>query len=312
MLGTGSQNCTCSCKENLTKILYSDVTPTLPRASLTEAPLWDHFKAEVPSSHLHHVIIPNCPFLRGKSSVAAGWWIPCLERKKSEKKIIPKGMTLFYWISSLFCCFGSSGLTVTGSNILNWSCFPVLWHQQISLAHADVLSRGWEENYWVRSALEAVLGKESAADSSPHCLRPHPFSFAHLSLLLLQGKPYLALQHFWNWERKSLSQIWSLENQIPALTRRILPSGEPILHLATSTSVPSAAGFISSFKIRACKEVSPAGSELEMCIFIWGDPTFSFTDCFFPVLQRGLQLFNYPSPSLDGCAQNCCGNRATV
>lgn len=44
---------------------------TLPEVSLTETPLWKHFKAEVPSSQLHHVIIHNCPLLRGKKSVAA-------------------------------------------------------------------------------------------------------------------------------------------------------------------------------------------------------------------------------------------------
>lgn len=151
MLGTGSKNCTCSCKGSRTKSLYSGITSTLSRTSLTEAPLRKHFKAEVPSSHLHHVIIPNCPFLCCCQVMNSLFG----ERKSS----IPKGMTSHYWIYSLFCYFGWWGFTVTCPKILNWSCFPVLWHQQILLAHADVLSQGCEEN-WVRSALELVLGKE--------------------------------------------------------------------------------------------------------------------------------------------------------
>lgn len=89
------------------------------------------------------------------------------------------------------------------------------------------------------------------SDSSPHCLRPHPFSFAHLSLLLSSGKrrpcpaAFLELR-----EEKFIVDVISRKSDT-VFDKNNLPRGEPVLLLATSTSVPSAACFISSFKIYA-------------------------------------------------------------
>lgn len=99
------------------------------------------------------------------------------------------------------------------------------------VSSANFISTCWrsEPRLWEKILSKISLGNSPVAlllrlfSPLPGALYLLSQGFAHLNLFLLQINLYLALQPFWNPERKGLSQIWYLENQISDLTRIIYP-----------------------------------------------------------------------------------------